>query len=115
MRPLEEAKQPSEELGEFGTSPLQILWVQKLTQDGKVKFTTIPGASNSVDLGAKHLDGGSIRRALERCHCYAREGRCGIALRAEVQEITRPHPEAFTFDDAGELDPQSETDMAFGQ
>ena len=51
------------------------------------------GASNPPDLGTKHLDGGSSRRALEKCHCYVREGRSGIALRAEVQETTRHHPE----------------------
>ena len=86
-----------------------------LTQDGKVKSTRILGVSNLADLGTKHPDGGSIRRLLERCHCYVREGRAGIAVRAEVQEITSQHPEVFTFDIAGELDTQSETDMEFGQ
>ena len=62
----------------------------------------------------KHLDGGSIRRALEKCHCYFREDRYGIALRAEVQEITRQHPGHFVLDDAVELDTQSELDMALG-
>ena len=38
----------------------------------------------------------------ERCHCYVREGRSGIALRAGLQKITRPHPEVATFDDACE-------------
>ena len=60
------------------------LWVQKLTQDSRVKITKILGASNLADLGTRHFDGGSIRRALERCHCYVRQGRSGIALRAEV-------------------------------
>ena len=79
------------------------LWEQKLTQNGKVEITKIPGASNPVDLGTKHLDRGSIRRALEKCHCYVREGRSGIALPAEMREITRRHPEVFTFDDAVNL------------
>ena len=60
------------------------LWVQKLTQDGRVKITKILGASNLADLGTRHFDGGSVRRALEKCHCYVRQGRSGIALRAEV-------------------------------
>ena len=38
------------------------LWVQKLTQDGKVKLTNILGAPSPADLGTKHLDGGSIRK-----------------------------------------------------
>ena len=58
---------------------------------------TKSGISKPADLGTKHLDGGSIQRALERCHCYVREGRSGVALQAEVQEITRPHPEVFQF------------------
>ena len=88
------------------------LWVQKVTQEGKVNITKIPGVSTPADLGTKHLDGGSIRRALERCHCYIREGSSGIALRAEVQEITRPHPEVFPVDDACKrIDTQSETEM----
>ena len=61
-----------------------------------------------ADLGTKHLDGGSTRRALERCHCYIREGRAGVALRAEVQEITKFHPEVVTVDNACEVDTQSE-------
>ena len=77
----------------------------KLTQHGKVKITKI---SNPADLATKHLDGGSIRRALERCHCYIREGSAGIALRAEAQEITRSHPEVFTVDNACEV---AETEM----
>ena len=81
------------------------------SQEGKVKITQIPGVSNPADLGTKHLDDGSIRRALERCHCYVREVRSGVALRADVQEITRPHPKVITFDDAGELETQSETEM----
>ena len=36
------------------------LWVQNLTQDGKVKITKILGVSNLTDRGTKHLDGGSI-------------------------------------------------------
>ena len=87
------------------------LRVQKLTQDGKVKITNIPGISNPADLGTKHLDGGSIRRALERCHCYIRERKSGIALRAEVQGLTRPHLEVFSVDDACEVDTQSDTEM----
>ena len=40
------------------------------------------GISNPADLGTKkHLDGGSIRRALERCHCYVREE--GLQSRCE--------------------------------
>ena len=38
-----------------------------------------------------------------------------MALRAEVQEITRPHPEVFTVDDACEVDPESETEIESGQ
>ena len=87
------------------------LWVHKLTQEGKVKITKIRGASDPADLGTKHLDGGSIRRALERCHCYIREGRAGIALRAEEQEITKSHPEVFTVDNACEVDTQSGTEL----
>ena len=34
------------------------LWVQKLTQDGNVNSTKIPGISNPADLGTKHLGGG---------------------------------------------------------
>ena len=63
-----------------------LLGVQKLTQNGIVKNTKNPGAWNLADLGAKHLHGGSIRRALERCHFYIHEGRAGIALR-DVREI----------------------------
>ena len=44
-------------------------------------------------------------------HCYIRGGRAGIALRAEVQEITESHPEVFTFDSACEGGTQSETEM----
>ena len=87
------------------------LWVQKLTQDGIVQITKIFGISNPADLGTKHLDGGSMRRALERCHCYIHEGRAGIALRAEVQEITNCFLEIFTVDNACEVDTQSETGM----
>ena len=82
------------------------LRVQKFTQDGIVKITKITGVSNPADLGTKHLDGGSIRRALERCHCYIREGRAGIALRAEVREITKSHPQVFAVDNACEFDTQ---------
>ena len=89
-------------------------WVQKLTQDGKVKITTIFGESNPADLRTKHLDGGSIFRALEKCHCHVREGRSGLALRAEEQEITRQHPDVFTLDTGG-LHTQSQTDLEFGQ
>ena len=39
----------------------------------------------------------------------------GLVSRSEVHEITRPHPEVFTFGDAGEFDTQSETNIAFGQ
>ena len=60
-------------------------WVEKLTQDGKVKITKISGISNPADLGTK-LDGGSIRRALERCRCYIREGRAGIATRSQKRK-----------------------------
>ena len=76
-----------------------------------VKITKIHGISNPADLGTKHFDGGSIRRALERCHCYIREGRAGIALRAEVQGTTKSHPEVFTVDNACEVDTQSETEL----
>ena len=86
------------------------VWVQKLTQDGIVKITKIPGVSNA-DLGTKHLDGGSLPRTLERCHCYIHEGRAGIVLRAEVQEITKSHPEVFTVDNACEVDTQSGMEM----
>ena len=72
------------------------LRVQQLTPDGIVKITKILGVSSPADLGTKHLDGGSIRRALERCHCYIREGRAGIELRAEVQEFTKSHSGFFS-------------------
>ena len=68
------------------------LWVENLTQDVIIKITMVPGASNPTE----HLDGRSIRRALERCQCYIREGRAGIALRAEVREITISHPEIYS-------------------
>ena len=84
-------------------------------QDGRVKITKIPAASNAADLGTNDLDGGPIRRALEKCYFYVREGRSRVALRAEVQEITRQHPEVFILDDAVELDTQSELDMELGQ
>ena len=75
-------------------------------------MTKNPGISKpSRSWNCKHLDGGSIQRALERCHCYLREGRAGIALRAEVQEITESHPEVFTVDTACEVDTQSETEV----
>ena len=45
---------------------------------------------------------------------YIREGRSRIALRAEVQEITRFHTEVFTVDDACEVDTQSATEVVFG-
>ena len=111
MRPLDEAWQYGEEPGGFGTLPLQHLRVQKPTQDGRVKITKIFGISNPADLGIKHLDGASIRRALERCHWYIREGRTGIPLRAEMREITRSFPEIFTVDNACDVDTQSETEM----
>ena len=85
------------------------------TQDGKAKSTKIPGVSKLADLGTKHFDGVSIRRALERCHCYVRGGKARIALRAEVREITRSHPESFHVDNACEVDTQSATEMEFGQ
>ena len=75
----------------------------------------ISGASNAADLETTHLDGGSTRRAFEKCHCYVREGRSGIALRAEVQEITRQHLEVFVLDDAVELDTQPERDVELGE
>ena len=71
--------------------------------------------SNLADLGTKHLDGGSVQRALEKCHCHVRACRSGVASRAEVPEKTRQHSEGFTVDDAIELDTQSETDMESGQ
>ena len=83
------------------------MWAHNLTEDGKVKITKAPRISNLADLGTKHLAGETIRRVLERCHCYICEGRAGIALRAEVQEITRSHPEVFTVDNACEVDTQS--------
>ena len=64
---------------------------KKLTQDGIVRITEILGVSNPADLGPLHLDARSIRRALERCHCYIREGRPGNALRSEMQEIMTKH------------------------
>ena len=79
------------------------LWAQRLTQDGIINVTKIPGASNRADLGAKHLDGGSLCRQLERCRCCTREDRAGIALRAEEREITTSHPEVFAVDSAYEV------------
>ena len=107
MRPLIGARRGAGRIRHIRTPTL---WAQTLTQDGKVKTTKIPGVSNPANLGTKHLDGGSIRRALERCHCYIGEGRAGIALRADVQEIAKSHPEVFTVDNARELDTQSETE-----
>ena len=89
-----------------------MLGAQQLTQDGKVKIMNTHGASNPPDLGTKHLDAGSIRRTLERCHCYVREGSFGSALR--VQELTRPHPDVFILDDAVESDTQAERHIEFG-
>ena len=43
-------------------------------------------------------------------HSYIRKGRSAIALRAEVQEFTRRHPEAFFVDDKIEFVTQSESD-----
>ena len=77
------------------------------------RFAEQSPLTNLADLGTKHLDGGSIRKALEKCHCYVRDGRAGIVLRAEVQDITRQHPEVFTFGDAGQLEIQSETVEGF--
>ena len=88
-------------------------WVQKLTQDGKVKIMTIFGEPNPADLRTKHLDGGSILRALEKYHCYVREGMSGLTFQAEEQEISRQHSEVFTLDTGG-LHTQSETDLEFG-
>ena len=94
--------------------------ISKITQIDKAisscktassKSRKIHGISNLASLGTIHRDGGSIRRALERCHCYIREGRVGNALRAEVREITRSHPVNFTVDNSCEVDTQSETEM----
>ena len=63
------------------------LWVQKLTQDGKIKVTKVPGATNPADLGTKHLSFEVINRCLEKCSCFFRSGRSDLALRAEVQEF----------------------------
>ena len=76
---LEEGQQYGEEPGEFGTLPLQHCAFKKRTQYGKVKITKDLGASNPADLGTQHLEGGSIRRALEKCHFL------------RIQEITRQH------------------------
>ena len=98
---------------QYGEEPVRFrhiatptLWVRKLTQDGIVNVTKIRGIPNPAGLGSRQIDGESIRRALGRCHCYIREGRAGIALRAEVQEITKSHPEVFTVDSACEIDTQ---------
>ena len=65
--------------------PLQhLLWVQKLKYEGKVKITKIPGVPNPTNLGTKLLGGVSIRRPLERCHCYICEGRSGKALKSPL-------------------------------
>ena len=96
------------EAGEIRHIATPTLRVRELTQDGIVYATKIRGIPNPAGLGTKQIDGESIRRALERCHCYIREGRAGIALRAEVQEITKSHPEVFTVDNACEIDMQRE-------
>ena len=64
-----------------------------------------------ADLGTKHLDGGAIRRALVRCHCYIhegvgyiREGRAGIAFGTELQESTRSYCEVVTANHECEVD-----------
>ena len=90
---------------------LQCCGYKKLTQDGTVEITKTLGFSKPADLGSKHLDGASVRRALKRCHCYIREGRAGIALRAEEQGITKFHTVVFTVDNACEVHTQSETEM----
>jgi hypothetical protein len=66
--------------------------VQKLTQEGRVKITKVPGPENPADLGTKHLDGSSIQRCLEKCRCYIRAGQSDMALRAEVQALDRSRP-----------------------
>ena len=53
---VEEGCQHDEELGEFGTLPVQHCVYKKLTQDGKVKIPKIFGASSPADLGTKRLD-----------------------------------------------------------
>ena len=62
--PLEEDTAVRRGAGRIRHIPTPLLWVPKLTQDGKVKIVKILGAWSSVDIGTKHLDGGSIRRAL---------------------------------------------------
>ena len=70
------------------------------------------GRQPPADLGTKHLDGGSSdEHGNDVCHCFIREGRAGIALRAEVQEITKSHPEVFAVDNACAVDTQSEAEM----
>ena len=66
------------------------LRVQTLTQDVIVKMTQILGVSNRAHLGTKHLDGGSVRRALERCHCYIREGSAGSRCEQKCQKSRDP-------------------------
>ena len=90
-------------------------WVQKAHGRRHRQNHENPGVSNPADLGTKHLDGGSIRRALERCHCQIRAGRAGIVLRPEVQELAISHPDVFAVDNACEVDSQSETEMESGQ
>ena len=64
MRPLKEAQQHGEEV-RFSAHCHSKLWVQSITQEGKVKITKILGASTLADLGTKHFDGGSIAHNLE--------------------------------------------------
>ena len=80
------------------------LRLHKLTQDGKSKSRKSLEPSNPAEIGTHW-----------RCHCHLRDGRAGIALRAEVQEITKSHPEVFTVDIACRFNTQSETEMELEQ
>ena len=98
MRPLVGALQHAQRAGGTGHIPKPTLRVHKLTQDGEFKITKIPGASNPANNGTKLLDGRWVQKVLEKGHCYIREGWPEIALRAEVQELTRQHLEVFHLD-----------------
>ena len=75
------------------------LWVQKLTQDNKVKIVKIAGTANPADLGTKHLNHEAIEQCLEKCRCFFRSGRSELALKAETAaEGTLPTGDAEDHD-----------------
>ena len=111
MRPLDEASSTARSREDSSHCYSKIAGTKSSRKTASSKSRKIPGVSNPADLGTKSLDGGSTRRPLERCHCYIHERRAGIALRADVQEITKSHPVIFTVDHACKVDTPSESKM----